>query len=103
MLRTCTLCLALTLTACASSSGEGTTTDWGANSFVNAANLGDGQWLITCERSASACTRRARKVCPAGYDVLDLGSGTSTVAGGSLSGFAVNSKKDYELMVLCKE
>lgn len=91
------------LAACASSGGEGTTTDWGANSFVNAADLGDGRWLITCTNAPSACTSRARKICEHGFDLVDMDSDKSTVAGGSLNAFAVGRRKDYEIIVQCNE
>jgi len=95
--------ITLIATGCASSTGEGTTTDWGSNSFVNAADLGNGQWLLTCTNSASACTKRASKICANGYDVLDVDSDRATGAAGSLSGFAVTQRKDYEMLVECAD
>lgn len=78
----------LALFGCAASSGEGTTTDWGANSFVNAAELEKGVWMITCTNAASACTKRARAICPDDYDLISMENNPQLVG--------------YELVVKCR-
>lgn len=60
------LVLALALGACAAAGSEG------SQFSSNAAELGPGQWLVTCYTFASACTERAKALCPNGYDVRDM-------------------------------
>jgi hypothetical protein len=93
---------ALALSACASASGQGTTADWGSNSWVNAADLGGGLWLITCTSAASACTERAARVCASGFDVEQVGSGAAPVAVANNYGAAMRTQTNYQMQVRCK-
>jgi hypothetical protein len=82
------LVLALLLAACASASGQGSTPG------SDAADLGNGQWLITCYTFASNCTQRASLLCPAGFDTL------STQVVPTFTGLM--QRNDYHMTVQCR-
>jgi len=102
MLRRTVIAMAMLISACASSSGEGTTADWGANSFVNAADLGGGQWFITCTNAMSACTGRARQICPSGFDLVNTDASKAPVGAVTPQGGVLTVRTDYQLMVRCR-
>jgi hypothetical protein len=95
--------LVLALGACASPGGEGTTTDWGANSFVNAADMGGGQWFITCSNAMSACTGRARNICPGGFDLINANSQATPVAVANQYGASSSMVQNYQMAISCKK
>ncbi len=95
------LLLLLALGACASPSGEGQSTDWARNSFTDAADLGGGRWLITCQNTASACTARARAVCGE-FEVLETGTTQNASGAVGAYGGGFGTRTDYQMTVLCR-
>lgn len=94
--------LALCVAACASASGEGVTADWASNSFVDAAEISDGQWLVSCDNAASACTRRARALCPAGFEVVSNQAGQAVSGAVGQYGGGFNTRRQYNMVVRCR-
>lgn len=94
------LLFALLVAACASPNGEGRSTDWARNSFTDAADLGNGQWLITCQTTASACTARARAICGE-YEVVDAGTMQSVSGAAGAYGGGFGTRTDYRMTVRC--
>lgn len=93
------LALALLLMACASASGEGITTDWASNSWTDAADLGNGRWLIGCTGGGSGCARRAAAVCPRGFQVIATGAQLNAAIAQYDGGFGSGS--GHSLTVQC--
>lgn len=89
------------LAAGCSATGEGTTADWGSNSWVNAASIGNGQWMITCTNAASACTRRASQICQGDFNTQSLDRNSSRVGGGNQYGFGYGERVEYQLIMSC--
>lgn len=96
------IALAFLLAACASPTGEGVTTDWASNSFVDAASLGEGRWLVSCDNAASACTRRAAQLCPSGFDVADAQTTQGVSGAASAYGGGFGTRRQYQLLVTCR-
>lgn len=88
--------LALALAGCASAGSEG------SQFSSNAAQLAPGQWLVTCYAFASACTERARALCPAGFDVQQATPEQIRVGGWSPYGGTYGQRTDYHMQVTCK-
>lgn len=96
------LIVALALAACASPQGEGTTTDWSRNSFVDAAQLSEGRWLVTCTNAASACTHRAAQLCATGFDVVDTQMSQGAAGAASQYGGGYGTQQRYAMTVQCR-
>ena len=69
---------------------------------TDAADLGNGQWFITCLASASGCTWRAQNLCPTGYDVLNINQAHTPVGYVGPYGGGIGSRQDFNLTDKCK-
>lgn len=96
------LIVALALAGCASADGAGVTSSRDGMSWVDAAPMGDGVWLVSCDNRASYCTDRAAKLCPSGFDVTDM-AGTSQISAAiGPYGGGFGSREKIRLKVTCK-
>lgn len=88
--------LALALAGCASAGSEG------SQFSSNAAQLAPGHWLVTCYAFASACTERAKALCPAGYEVRMLDREQVRTGGYGAYGGSYGARSDYHMEVTCR-
>lgn len=94
------LVLALALAACASPNGPGQSVI--DMNTTDAAPLGSGAWLISCEVAASSCAKRAALVCPAGYETGAVTPVQTQRGAISPYGGGFGTRTDYTMQVVCK-
>jgi len=90
------------LGSCASANGEGQAYQDGMGPLTDAANLGQGKWMITCAAALSACTWRAQQVCPTGFEAVDTSSSQSTSGAIGPYGGGFGTQVTHRLAINCR-
>lgn len=97
----------LALGGCAAAAGEGQTYAPGILGFntplTDAANVGDGKWLVSCYSALSACTWRSNQVCPTGFLVTNSMSAQESDGRVNADGGGFNTYTKYTLSISCKD